>query len=128
MLVAVGLARRNDVPQELSNDAKACIEACTACHDVCMETSARLRMQGHGDEGQIGALLDCAELCRMAANFVMRDSPLHAMVCVLGADACLRAARDCERFEDDRMREVANTCRRTADRCRRVAAVAAAIM
>jgi len=90
--------------------------------------SARLRMQGHGDEGQIGALLDCAELCRMTANFLVRDSPLHSMACILCADACHRAARDCERFDDARMRQVAEACRRTADRCRRIAALAVAMM
>jgi hypothetical protein len=116
------------VPPRLTDDQKACIEACTACHDVCLETSARLRMQGHGDEGQIGALLDSAELCRLTANFLIRDSPLHSMACLLCADACQRSARDCERFDEARMRQVAEACRRTADQCRRIAAFAVAMM
>jgi hypothetical protein len=116
------------VPPSLSDEAKACIDACSACHDVCMETTAWLRMQGPGDEGQIGGLLDCAELCRLTANFLMRDSPLHSMACFLCADACRHAARDCERFDEDRMRKTAEACRRTADHCRRSAALAVAMI
>src|SRR5262245_11014842 len=112
----------------LTDDMKACIEACQACHEACMETTATLRMRGPGDDGQIGALLDCADLCRLTASFVARDSPLHAMVCTLCADACQRAARDCERLDDETVRRLAETCRRTADRCRRVAAAAVALM
>lgn len=112
----------------LTDDMKACIEACIACHEACTETTARLRMQGPGDEGQIGALLDCADLCRLTASFVGRDSPLHAMACALCAESCQRAARDCERLEDDGVRRVADACRRTADHCRRLAAGAVAIM
>jgi hypothetical protein len=116
------------VSPHLNDEMKAAIEACQACHDACMETTAKLRMRGPGDEGQIGALLDCAELCRLAANFLARDSPLHAMACALCADACQRAARDCERVDDEAVRRTAEACRRTADRCRRLAAVAVAVM
>ena len=112
----------------LNDEMKAAIEACQACHDACMETTAKLRMRGPGDEGQIGALLDCADLCRLAANFLARDSPLHAMACALCADACQRAARDCERVDDESVRRTADACRRTADRCRRLAAVAVTVM
>jgi uncharacterized membrane protein len=116
------------VSPHLNDDMKAAIEACQACHDACMETTASLRMRGPGDEVRIGALLDSADLCRLAANFLARDSPLHAMACALCADACQRAARDCERFDDEDIRRTADACRRTADRCRRVAAGAVALM
>jgi hypothetical protein len=112
----------------LNDDMKAAIEACQACHEACMETTAKLRMRGPGDNGQIGALLDCADLCRLAASFLTRDSPLHAMACALCADACQRAARDCARVDDDDVRRTADTCRRTGDRCRRLAAAAVAMM
>lgn len=112
----------------VKDDMKSCIEACLSCHEACTETTARLRMQGPGDEGQIGALLDCAELCRLTASLVSRDSPLHAMAAALCAESCQRAARDCQRIDDDAMRRVAETCRRTADQCRRIAAGAVAAM
>jgi hypothetical protein len=107
---------------------KSCVDACLACHDACMEITAKLRMQGPGDEGQIGALLDCAELCRLTASLVGRDSPLHAMAAALCAESCRRAARDCERINDAAVRRVADICRRTADRCRRIAAGALAVV
>ena len=112
----------------LTDDMKACIEACAACHEACTELTAKLRMQGSGDAAQIGALLDCAELCRLTASFVARDSPLHAMTSALCAESCHRAARDCERLGDEGVRRVADICRRTADRCRRIAAGAVAVM
>jgi len=128
MFVAETEALESPMSPHLTDDMKACIEACQACHEACMETTAKLRMQGPGDEGRIGALLDCAELCRLTASFVARDSPLHAMACALCADACQRAARDCERVEDENVRRVAEACRRTADRCRRIAAASVALM
>src|SRR4029450_12853982 len=80
------------VSPHVSDDMKACIEACLACHEACTEATARLRMQGAGDAGQIGALLDCADLCRLAASLLTRDSPLHPMACALCAGACPRGA------------------------------------
>jgi hypothetical protein len=116
------------VSPHLSDDMKACIEACLACHEACTEASARLRMQGPGDAVQIGALLDCADLCRLAASLLTRDSPLHPMACALCAEACQRAARDCERLEDENLRQLAEVCRQTANWCRRMAAVPVAMM
>jgi len=85
-------------------------------------------MQGPGDAVQIGALLDCADLCRLAASLLTRDSPLHPMACTLCAEACQRAARDCERLEDENVRQLAEVCRQTANWCRRMAAVPVAMM
>ena len=70
MLVARPDTLEASLSPHLTDDMKSCIEACVACHEACMETTARLRMQGPGDEGQIGALLDCADLCRLTASFV----------------------------------------------------------
>ena len=128
MLVARPDTLEASLSPHLTDDMKSCIEACVACHEACMETTARLRMQGPGDEGQIGALLDCADLCRLTASFVGRDSPLHAMACALCAESCQRAARDCERLDDEGARRVAVACRGTADRCRRLAAAAVAVI
>jgi hypothetical protein len=128
MFVAVRHLLEAAVSPHLTDETKACIDACAACHEACMEITARLRMPGPGDEGQIGALLDCAELCRLTASFVGRDSPLHAMAGALCAESCQRAARDCERLDDPATRRVADICRRTADHCRRIAAGAVAVM
>jgi hypothetical protein len=124
----IGEALEAPVSPHLSDDMKACIEACLVCHEASTEATARLRMQGPGDAGQIGALLDCADLCRLAASFLTRDSALHPMACALCAEACQRAARDCERLEDESVRRLAAACRRTADWCRRMAAAPAAVM
>ena len=107
----------------MSADMQACIEACTRCHQVCLDTVTHcLEMGGrHADAAHIRMLLDCAEICQTSANFMLRGSDLHARVCALCAEVCERCAQDCETFEEDFMQACAQECRRCAESCRRMA-------
>jgi hypothetical protein len=111
--------------EHISAAMHECIENCSDCHDVCVETLAHcLRLGGdHAAAEHVTALLDCAQACDASRDFMLRASPLHGAVCGVCADACERCAESCEAIgpDDDVMRNCAEICRRCAESCRRMA-------
>jgi hypothetical protein len=108
-------------------DMQACIEECTSCHNICAETVAYCLEQGgrHAEPAHIRLLLDCADICRTSADFMLRGSELHGYTCGICAAICELCAQDCERFGDDEMmRRCAEACRSCADSCRQMASIA----
>jgi hypothetical protein len=104
------------------NDAKmdACIEDCLDCHRTCVETLSYCLQQGgkHAEAEHVTLMLDCAEMCQTAANFMMRMSPLHERTCLTCAEICERCAADCASFDDETMRLCADACASCAESCR----------
>lgn len=98
------------------------------CHRICEETITYCLQQGgaHADAEHIKLMTDCADICRVAADFMVRGSRFHGAVCGICADICEACAADCERFGDDeQMRQCAEACRRCAESCRQMATVSA---
>ena len=113
------------MPHQISDEMRACIQDCTDCHNVCLETIDHCLQLGgpHAEASHIRLLLDCAQICAASADFMLRGSDLHGRTCGVCADVCERCAESCERFgDDDQMRRCAALCRRCADSCRRMAA------
>lgn len=109
-------------------DMQSCIAACTDCHRLCLETVTHCLGRGgeHAAEAHIRLLLDCAEICQAAANFMIRGSEQHVRICAVCAEICERCARDCERFGDDaHMQRCAEACRECAESCRQMSRMAA---
>lgn len=94
----------------------------TECHDICLQTVSHCLDKGgeHARSEHITLLLDCAETCQIAANFMLCDSELHARVCAVCAELCDRCAEECERLgaADEMMCECAQICQRCAEACR----------
>lgn len=111
--------------EHVSRDMQECIENCSDCHDVCMETVAHCLERGgpHAAPDHIGALLDCAQACDASRDFMLRGSELHSAVCGVCADACEHCAESCEAIgaDDEVMRNCAEVCRRCAESCRSMA-------
>jgi hypothetical protein len=105
---------------------RECINNCTNCHNICMETVMHCLQLGgeHAQAAHIRLLLDCAEICATSANFMLRGSDLHAQTCAVCAEVCERCADECERIgpDDEMMTRCAEMCRRCADSCHRMAA------
>jgi hypothetical protein len=76
----------------------------------------------YAQPNHIRLLLDCAEICQTNANFMLRGSDLHGLICATCAEVCDRCAGDCDRFDDAQMKRCAETCRRCAESCREMAA------
>ena len=97
-----------------------CIQQCQTCHRVCLETlNYCLQMEGrHRDPNLLRLLLDCADICHVTANFLMRNSPHHDLTCGICADICNASAQELETFEEDQtMLGCAYACRSCAQAC-----------
>jgi hypothetical protein len=106
---------------DMSTAMKECIQNCTNCHNICVETIAHcVKMGGkHVEDAHLKSLLDCADTCRTSADFMLRGSALYMQTCGLCAEACSRCAMSCEGFgEDAAMKACAEECRRCAESCR----------
>ena len=111
----------------MSQSMQECIQNCTDCHRICVETAAYcLQMGGkHADPAHIRTLLDCAEICQTSANFMLRGSEFHARTCAVCAEICEACAMACAAMgEDAQMQACAVACRRCAESCRQMAAMA----
>jgi hypothetical protein len=112
---------------QMSQAMQNCIQECTTCHTVCLQTITHcLQMGGeHAEPAHIRLLMDCAEICQTSANFMLRNSDLHGKTCGVCAEVCERCAQDCERFTNDPvMQQCAEVCRSCAASCREMAAMA----
>ena len=110
---------------QMSQDMRRCVEECTTCHQVCLQTIQHCLSMGgkHAEQPHIRLLADCAQICAVSADFMLRGSTLHGRTCGVCADVCQRCADDCDRVAggDAQMKSCAETCRRCADSCRRMA-------
>ena len=103
----------------------ACIDTCTNCRAVCIQTVNHCLTKGgkHADAKHIRALLDCADMCDVAARFMLRESSSHAEVCRACAAVCNACASSCEAMaDDDDMKRCAEVCRECAKSCEKMAA------
>ena len=99
-----------------------CIEACSECHETCerMIYQHCLKLGGkHAEPEHLRLMADCAQICRVSADFMVRGSPRHAQTCGICAEICAACADDCERVGD--MDDCVSACRRCADACREMA-------
>ena len=111
--------------QQTDEGMERCIQNCTECRRACLETVTYcLKLGGaHAAPEHINLLLDCAEICRTSADFMVRGSEMHRRVCGVCADICERCAADCERMgaDDAHLKTCAEVCRRCAESCRQMA-------
>jgi hypothetical protein len=108
-----------------SAEMQHCIDNCTQCHATCIATIQHcLGMGGrHASRDHIRLLADCAQICRTSADFMIRQSDLHALTCGVCAEICQRCADDCEQMAggDATMQRCVQMCRECADSCRQMA-------
>ena len=84
----------------------------------CLEMGGK-----HTEPAHMRLMLDCAEICQTAMNFMARASAHHAVVCRACAEICRACAASCERVGD--MDDCVQTCLRCAESCEQMSAVAA---
>jgi hypothetical protein len=91
------------------------------CHETCVEGMIHSLSEG-GDFAKlehIRWLLDCAEICQFAGNFVIRHSEYAGDILSICAFICEDCAQSCETFfEDEHMKNCAEVCRNCAAVCR----------
>jgi hypothetical protein len=101
---------------------RECIEACSACADACDHcATACLSEPDVAAMARCIALdIDCAQVCRVAAAAMARDSELAGAICALCAEVCATCAEECASHRHDHCRQCAEACRRCAEACRRM--------
>jgi hypothetical protein len=107
---------------QMSSEMQSCIENCQNCHAVCLSMASThcLEMGGkHVEPEHFRLMLDCAEICQTAANFMLRNSTMHQRVCAACAEICEACAQSCQML--DGMEECVEACRQCAQSCRQMA-------
>ena len=100
-----------------------CIQECQDCHATCVETVAHSLTTGSAlaQSHPSAILLDCAEICHISEDSMLRSSPLAQTLCAACAAACDACATECERFAGDpQMKACADRCRKCAAACRKM--------
>lgn len=99
-----------------------CIQNCRDTHRMCELTMTHVFAAGAGGkESYIRCLLDCSEICQMAANFMLRESDSHPYACAVCANVCERCAALCRECDEDQLKLCAEMCQRCADSCHYIA-------
>ena len=105
-----------------------CIENCTGCHAICLETMSYCLTKGgaHAAAEHIALLASCADICSTCAAAMLRGSPASNAICGACAEVCRQCAESCERFPDDaQMKSCAESCRRCVESCTAMAGMSA---
>jgi len=105
-----------------SHAMQECIRECQQCHTICLSMLANHCLEQGGEHLEakhVRTMLDCAQICATSADFMLRSSDLHYLVCDACAKICAECARSCERL--DGMQACVDACRRCAETCRKMA-------
>jgi hypothetical protein len=109
---------------EINAEMRRCIDSCLNCHATCEATLSycMARDGAYADRTRMLILLDCAEICRTSAGFLLRGSALHLQTCATCAEICTECADWCNRLQRDSvMKQCAATCRECAQSCEEMA-------
>jgi hypothetical protein len=125
------------------NDLRSAVAACLACADACEQAAAEclqepvvkqmIRRVELGDplawsrevRRVAGVANDCAQLCRLTAALIGRDSEMSRRVAALCAALAERCAAECGRHGGGHFARCAAACRTCADACATIARPAA---
>ena len=105
----------------MKNQNQDCITLCWECRDTCQDTLYNhcLTVGGkHSEAEHVKLMADCIQACQTAADFMTRNSSLHASECSACADVCEACAESCERIGGEEMKRCAEACRACAKSCR----------
>lgn len=106
----------------LPAEMQRCIDACVRCHEVCLHAATTDCLQwggAHASPAHITLMLDCALICQLAADFMLRNSPRHRDLCGLCAELCDDCSDECAGL--GKMDECVEICRECAVVCEEMA-------
>lgn len=108
----------------MSEALKKCIEACYLCAAACDNCAASCLEEDDLDMMRdcIRTDIQCASLCRLAAQFMTLKSEHAKKVCMLCAELCQECGDVCARHEHDHCQQCAKACHHCAEQCRNMAA------
>ena len=105
-----------------------CIDACTACRAICLETINYCLGKGgeHAAPEHQALLAACADICTTSSATMLRGAEQAShRVCAACAEVCAACAASCEAMAgDEQMQRCAAACRRCEASSRAMAAMA----
>ena len=105
-----------------NENMQQCIEQCLNCYRICRETAMNHCLEqggAHVEPSHFRLMINCADICRTAADFMLSNSVLHGKVCAACADVCDACAVSCGEVGD--MDDCVQACQRCAESCRQMA-------
>ena len=113
----------SNTAMQMSTQMQKCIAMCNETHSMCEQTMTyALRKGGHlAERDVVMMLMDCAEISRMCADMMMRQSGIASRMCRMCAEVCMSCAEMCSRIDDQTMKMCADACRRSAEMCLQMA-------
>jgi hypothetical protein len=117
-----GPFRNKSMENKAYHDYKVCIDACLACAAVCNHCAASCLMEEDVKMMSLCIQLDmeCAAICRAAAELMSLGSSHATRICILCADACDACAAECGTHQTRHCRECAELCKKCAAECRKM--------
>lgn len=97
-----------------------CIEKCWSCRDPSQSILFNYCLERGGPHlapDHVRLMMDCIQICQTSADFMTRNSAMHAIVCNACAAICGASARSCEAMDDAEMKTCAEICRSCAESC-----------
>lgn len=105
--------------QMLSDEMKACVEACLKCHATCLSMAMQHCLEAGGkhlEPKHFRLMMACATMCQTSADFMLLGTPHHKQTCRVCAEICLECAQSCEIVGD--MQACVDACRSCGEECR----------
>ncbi len=94
------------------------IRACSACAVACDECARACRQTDPQTLSRCMELSqDCADVCRLTALLMVRESEWAKILCRLCAQTCEACAEECARQRLAECQECAQTCQHCAEEC-----------
>ena len=108
---------------QMSAEMQECMDACHQCHVTCLSMAVNHCLEAggrHAEPQHIKIMLDCAQICSVAVNFMARGSEHHRHICRECAEICRACAQSCQGL--DGMEDCVRACLRCAEACEKMAA------
>lgn len=105
----------------LTPQMQDCIEQCLTCYQTCLRDAMNhcLETGGkHVEPTHFRLMINCADICRTSADFMLSSSDVVGYVCATCADVCDACAASCRALGD--MDDCVKACERCAESCRRM--------
>ena len=106
---------------QLTPEMQRCIDACLHCYRTCLYDAMNHCLETGGEHvkpDHFRLMINCADICRTSADFMLSGSDVVGFVCAACADVCDACAASCRRLGD--MDECVKACEQCAQSCRRM--------
>lgn len=98
-----------------------CIEKCWQCRHFCQKTLFNHCLYEGGEHikpEQVKLMIDCIQICQIAADFMVRNSENHHLICKMCAIICMKCAQSCAQISEPEMQKCSEVCLECAKICK----------